>query len=145
MLYNEVSQEIFTASADYVLVHCISADFSMSAGVAKAFIETGIKDELLSRYPANKWEGHGYCLPVKINGRIILNLVTKPKAFFKPTYETLEESLNDMKKQLPKHIKLAMPHIGCGFDGLNWTEVSHMIKDTFEDTDIEILVYQYNS
>ena len=81
MIYNEVSQELFTASADYVLVHCISADFSMGAGVAKAFIETGIKDELLSRYPANKWEGHLAAFLSRLTGASYLTLSQSQKRF----------------------------------------------------------------
>ena len=36
--------------------------------------------------------------------------------------------------------KIAMPMIGCGLDKLNWDKVSQIIKETFKDTDIEILV-----
>ena len=37
--------------------------------------------------------------------------------------------------------KLAMPKIGCGLDGLNWERVSQMIREIFEDTDIQITIY----
>ena len=33
-----------------------------------------------------------------------------------------------------------MPIIGCGLDKLQWDKVSKIIKEIFEDTDIEILV-----
>ena len=33
-----------------------------------------------------------------------------------------------------------MPRIGCGLDGLDWGIVKAIIKDVFEDTDIEILI-----
>ena len=36
--------------------------------------------------------------------------------------------------------KIAMPKIGCGLDRLNWNIVRSIIKEVFEDTDIEILI-----
>lgn len=36
--------------------------------------------------------------------------------------------------------KIAMPIIGCGLDGLKWDKVSEIIKDVFNDINIEILV-----
>ena len=36
--------------------------------------------------------------------------------------------------------KIAMPLIGCGLDRLKWNRVSQMIKDIFNDTDIEIVI-----
>ena len=42
---------------------------------------------------------------------------------------------------LEKNIKkLAMPLIGCGIDGLEWDKVSTIVKDVFEDTDLDIWV-----
>lgn len=40
---------------------------------------------------------------------------------------------NDIKK-------VAMPVIGCGLDRLSWYKVSEIIKKTFSEMDIEILV-----
>lgn len=34
-----------------------------------------------------------------------------------------------------------MPKIGCGIDRLNWKKVSEIIKEIFEDVDIEIIIY----
>lgn len=36
--------------------------------------------------------------------------------------------------------KIAMPKIGCGLDGKDWRVIKKMLKDIFEDSDIEILV-----
>lgn len=35
---------------------------------------------------------------------------------------------------------LAMPKIGCGLDRLQWGKVREIIKDVFNDVNIEILV-----
>ncbi len=40
MNYREEKRDLFTLGADYVLAHCISADFALGAGIAKVFKET---------------------------------------------------------------------------------------------------------
>ena len=72
----------------------------------------------------------------------VFNLVTKPRCYQKPTYETLREALVDMKIRCDQLNvkKLAMPLIGCGLDRLDWNVVSPLIKEVFEDSDIEILI-----
>lgn len=39
--------------------------------------------------------------------------------------------------------KLAMPRIGCGLDGLNWTKVKEMVCQIFQSDAVEIAVYNY--
>lgn len=49
-------------------------------------------------------------------------------------------------KRLTKlyHIhNIAMPQIGCGLDRLHWADVSKIIQDTFQDTDVNILVCKH--
>jgi hypothetical protein len=72
----------------------------------------------------------------------VFNLVTKPKCYHKPTYESLRESLEAMKNlmSLWAVTKLAIPKIGCGLDRLSWPEVYDIICEVFEGTDVEILV-----
>ena len=72
----------------------------------------------------------------------VFNLVTKARVYHKPAYETLCDALIDMREQCEKLdiTKLAMPHIGCGLDGLDWFIVKDIIEEVFEDTDIEILI-----
>ena len=72
----------------------------------------------------------------------IANLITKDKCYEKPTLQTLEQSLISLKKYIIKHniSKLAMPKIGCGLDRLDWNDVSILIKNIFEDLDIEIVI-----
>ena len=76
------------------------------------------------------------------NIRPIFNLETKKKYYQKPTYESLEQSLIDMKKQcIALKVKLiAMPKIGCGLDKLKWEKVKVILVNVFKDMDIEILV-----
>ena len=69
--------------------------------------------------------------------------VTKPRYFNKPTYETLQSSLNAMRKHCEEHdVKmLAMPRIGCGLDKLEWSKVKEIIIQTFKNTNTEVTVY----
>ena len=69
-------------------------------------------------------------------------MITKGKATSKPTYEQMYEALYHLKIATEKlEINcIAMPLIGCGLDGLKWPIVRALIKDIFEDSDIEILV-----
>ena len=69
--------------------------------------------------------------------------VTKPKYFHKPTYETLQSSLNAMKQHCVEHeVKmLAMPRIGCGLDRLEWSKVKEMIIQTFQNTNTNVTIY----
>lgn len=36
--------------------------------------------------------------------------------------------------------KLAMPQIGCGLDKLQWGKVREIIKEVFDDTEVEMIV-----
>ena len=51
MYLEERKQDLFKMSNDYFLVHCISADFALGAGIAKDFNEKfNIKDKLMQRH-----------------------------------------------------------------------------------------------
>lgn len=84
---------------------------------------------------------------LKVQDRYIYYLVTKPVTApgVKPTYESLEGSLKQMRNHMVSNgVKaLAIPQIGCGLDGLQWDQVDARIRSVFNDTDIEITVYKY--
>lgn len=143
MQYKEEVRDLFSVSDDYYLTHCISADFGMGKGIVVEFNKRfDMKRKLQSKYPNfvndyhhNKWGGMAL-----IEGRVI-NLITKERYWEKPTYETMREALNIARLRLPSDCKkIAMPTIGAGLDRLNFDKVSEIIKDVFNDTDIEILV-----
>ena len=70
-------------------------------------------------------------------------LVTKDKYYHKPTYDSLQQTLTQLKELCEKHLvtSLAMPKIGCGLDKLEWSTVKSMIKNTFLSFNIKITVY----
>lgn len=140
MTLTEIQGDLFTASKDCALAHCISADIALGAGIAKEFAKRGIKEQL--RY----WNFRpvGKTLVTQATDWIMeFNLVTKEKYYQKPTYDSLHSALVNMKLycDLFNIKKLAMPRIGCGLDKLNWSEVKAMIERVFQKSDIEILIY----
>lgn len=140
MTFTEVNQDLFMIPKDYVLVHCISADFALGAGIAKEFAKKGVRKYLINCYSTPKV---GMSLTSYSTGwKAEVNLITKYRYWHKPTYDSLKQSLYSLKQEvmLMKWDKLAMPRIGCGLDKLEWDKVKQIINDTFADTDIEIIV-----
>lgn len=77
--------------------------------------------------------------------RFVYYLITKEHYYDKPTYQTLSQSLEAMRNNIlledVKH--LAMPKIGCGLDGLQWSKVKDLIEEVFRDVDVEITVWTF--
>ena len=137
MLYKEEIRDLFSVGNEYILAHCISADFKMGAGIAVKFSEMGVRDELVRNCGKNLWRGHGFMIPT-YGGREVCNLITKDKYYYKPTYETLTEALDDLKIYMDMSIKgkVAMPLIGCGLDRLEWVKVREIIQNVFADKEV---------
>lgn len=144
MYIKEEHKDLFTVPEDYFLAHCISADFGMGRGIVIKFNQYfDMKNKLINKYhnlAIEDWDkgNYGFC----IKEDRVLNLITKRNYWLKPTYQTLQNALFSMKKIIIKNNiqKIAMPIIGCGLDRLEWDKVSKIIKDVFNDIDIEILV-----
>lgn len=144
MVYKEEVRDLFAVPEEYYLAHCISADFGMGKGIVIEFNKRfDMKRKLQSKYPdyINEWHRRKWSFNCILEDRVF-NLITKERYFHKPTYDSLYGSLNLMKFiSVQKCItKIAMPIIGCGLDKLQWDKVSEIIKEIFEDTEIEILV-----
>lgn len=79
---------------------------------------------------------------VQRQNQIAFYLITKRISSGKPTMHTLEKALNSLLAKLKemKLTKLGIPTIGCGLDGLDWSEVSSMIRRIFVGSGIEITV-----
>lgn len=144
MIYKEEVRDLFSVPDDYYLAHCISADFGMGKGIVIEFNKRfDMKNKLQSKYPdyINEWHNRKWSFNCILEDRVF-NLITKERYFHKPTYDSLYGALNLMKFiSVQKDItKIAMPIVGCGLDRLQWNKVSEIIKEVFENTDIEILV-----
>jgi hypothetical protein len=139
--------DLFEFEGKRDLVHCISADFALGAGIAKNFKERGIRDQLRSKwgYPdyLQQYDGKGHALKT---GHV-WNLVTKAVCRDKPTYKSMVEALVELRAGLAteKIDKIAMPKIGCGLDRLSWEIVFKLINKVFEKTNVDIIVCVKNT
>lgn len=145
MVIKEEVMDLFTVPQGYYLAHCISGDYSLGAGIAKQFVENyNMRFKLHKNFPipdGEKFANVGQALLVDN----VFNLVTKARVFHKPTYESLYDTLLDMRVQCENLdiSRLAIPLLGCGLDRLNWEQVKDIIEDVFDSTDIEILVCKW--
>ena len=132
------NKDLFTVPQGYYLAHCISADFALGAGIAKVFDNVYNMRYKLFKFYDNYEYRSGDALLVDN----VFNLVTKPKCYHKPTYQSLRESLEVMKEIMEDCAidKLAIPMLGCGLDKLQWTQVTDIIADVFYNTNIDIMV-----
>ena len=147
MIYSEVKCDLFDYyDKGYYLVHCISADFKLGAGIAKQFEKRfNLRDDLFYAYGSDWWKEYdstfgGIALLHK--KKRIIDLVTKTRYWYKPTLYSMKRALHELKIGCEKEniTKIAMPKIGCGLDKLNWNDVSSAIKEIFADSQIEIVV-----
>ena len=143
MIFKEINGDLFESDEKYTLVHCISADCAMGAGIAKTFDDRMPKMKKLLKRTIRENNMQGYFAILYQGERNVINLITKERYWHKPTYSSLKASLLNAKNiAIRNDIKyLAMPVIGCGLDRLQWSKVSVIIKEVFADTDIEIVVY----
>lgn len=128
--------------ADCVILHCISADKAMGAGIAKPLQDTfKIRENWPQKLPKRLigWNNKGYSVFVSCGDQLIGNLITKENYWNKPTYTTLWDALNDATQTLNSlHLegfdvpnKIVMPRIGCCLDKLEWEKVRPMIETVF--------------
>uniref|UniRef100_UPI00398ED3C5 ADP-ribose glycohydrolase OARD1-like n=1 Tax=Pristiophorus japonicus TaxID=55135 RepID=UPI00398ED3C5 len=134
-----VTGDLFRCPAQDALAHCISEDCRMGAGIAVLFKKKFKSvQELL-----NQRKKTGDVAVLKTEQTYIYYLITKERAWHKPTYDSLQSSLEAMKKHCLNNgvMHISMPRIGCGLDKLKWNEVAARIQKVFKNTDIIITVY----
>lgn len=76
------------------------------------------------------------------NNQFIFYLITKKYSNGKPTMNTFKETLFKLLEKVKENnvTKLGIPKIGCGLDGLNWSEVKNFIIKLFCGTGVQIVV-----
>lgn len=144
MFFHETKMNVLDVPSDYVIVHCISADYALGAGVAKQIerkfhIKDALRECSLSQYVAEK--GYLDLKETYVVGNIY-NVVTKKYYFEKPTMNDFSDAIYNLRDAIIGNSvkKIAMPRIGCGLDKLSWNMVSAEIKKIFSDIDVEIMV-----
>jgi hypothetical protein len=143
MTITEKQDDIFNAPRGQHIVHCISGDFTLGAGLAKKIDDVyNMRYKLFKTYPYEDGKNYGYVGKALLIDDVF-NLVNKPKFKHKPRIEDLRNALEDLRDQCEEKgiHKIAMPKIGTGHDHMNWDDVLTVIEEVFDDTDIDIDVY----
>lgn len=130
--------DIFDTPESEPIAHCINADCSLGAGIAK---------QIRERYGVFKIKQQrkqpGQCAVTREGDRIVFHLVTKFWCTDLPSYSTLTESLIEMREWCVENgVKsVSVPRLGCGLDKLEFKEVVKILGEVFEGTEIRITVY----
>lgn len=142
MTLEEIKTDLFKyepITQNFYYAHCISRDFALGMGIAKSFkSKFNLTKDVLTQ---------GVIFDNISLVSNVFNLITKSKYWQKPTYDSLKNSLLNMKKTIftlngndTKDIQLIMPKIGCGLDKLTWKNVKNIIKEVFDDTELNIVI-----
>lgn len=89
-----------------------------------------------------------YTNSLLINPKYIINFPTKRHWKGKSSIDDIKDGLIALKEDIINYnIKsIAIPPLGCGLGGLNWTEVKSLIDNILSDiNDVEIIVYEPNN
>ena len=141
-----VKENIFDSTAEAVVnpVNCIGV---MGAGLALRFKE---------KFPANFKEYEKICKAgeLVLGGLFIVEQNTSPKYIINfPTKDHWRDKsdsrdirlgLKTLKKEiLLQEIKtIAIPALGCGLGGLDWSEVKNIIEEELKDLSVQIFIHE---
>lgn len=110
------------------ILHCVSADFRMRKGLAKAI------RQLFPQLPDVSGARVGDCIPQRTpGGAFVLHLVTKERFFQKPTADDLLHAVASaagLIAALPEVHRIRLPRVGCGLDRLDWPTVRPLVLAT---------------
>lgn len=135
----EEKGDLFSVDDDSpIFAHCVSSDGKMGAGIAQKFVNrygSGLRTSV------KKFEV-GDAAPYNKGNVKIYNLITKENYWEKPTYKSIQFSLESLRNRLVENgeKKIYMPRIASGLDGKNWKRVKGKIKDVFNDSNIQITI-----
>ncbi|KAJ8949727.1 hypothetical protein NQ318_005048 [Aromia moschata] len=142
----EEPRDLFQAPADFCLAHCVAADLRMSRGIALTFKKAFGQLEELRRQRPEVGQVLQITAAEQEKERSVFYLVTKQLSHHKPTYQTVWDTLVELRDVLLSQSisSLAIPKIASGLDGLDWRVIRSMLEVLFRFTGIEILVCCYN-
>ena len=134
--YQEVIGNVFDSKDS--IARCVSADFKISAGVARHF-----KRKFPTKYLSNLDQTPFSPQWLPETRRYLYHLVTKQNYFNKPTYSTLRASLERMRTHAENNgiSRISMPCIGTRLDRLDWDKVKLLIQETFRTSPVQVVGY----
>ena len=130
------------------------ADCIFNTVNCEGYMGKGIAYQFKLRYPDNNNEYERVCksgrlkpgtlLPFKEKGKIIINFPTKDKWREPSKMSYITDGLDAFVRMLPALgiKKVAIPPLGCGNGGLNWSEVKKEIERRLSNRNIEIELYE---
>lgn len=141
-MYDESMGDI-TRIKKGAIAHCITADYSFGAGIAKELSdEYGLREKALNtgnnKYPES--------LIIKVDDLYVFNLVTKENRYSHPTYDDLEATIIQMKEQMKEKgiHDIWVPQLGCGKDRLDWKKVKPILRKYFakdKEYNLHVMLY----
>ncbi len=142
------SGNIFDSSAD-VLVNPVNKMGVAGKGLALQFKERFPGNHKAYRYWCDKPKEFSrkrlyiYYRPLDEGMKYIANLATKDDWRNPSSYAIIEEGLTELKEWAQQTLvnSIAMPMLGCGCGGLDPEAVMELIVDTFQNEEVEILLY----
>ncbi|KAJ8957206.1 hypothetical protein NQ318_007768, partial [Aromia moschata] len=142
----EEPRDLFQTPADFCLAHCVAADLRMSRGIALTFKKAFGQLEELRRQRPEVGRVLQITAAEQEKERSVFYLVTKQLSHHKPTYQTVWDTLVELRDVLLSQSisSLAIPKIASGLDGLDWRVIRSMLEVLFRFTGIDILVCCYN-
>lgn len=134
--------DLFSAPAHHALVHCVSSDCAMSAGIATSFSALFGDAAALAWNPDRK--PGSAAIYKSMRGRLVIYLVTKTRYNEKPTLVNFKRSLKAAAALSRKHgaSRWACPLLGCGLDGLDEATVSSALRATVSKVGITVTIHK---
>jgi len=135
----EITGDIFETPSEMPLALCVSEDLKMNKGIALKFRREFGSFRELQKKNRNVTD----ILMSKAEQRKLLLIITKKLCYHKPTYETIFNSLQNLKEYCLKNCitKLACPRLSCSLDGRKWEVIRDMLRFIFHGSSVHILVY----
>lgn len=146
-----VKGNIFDSSCK-ALVCPVNCKGVMGAGLAKQFKEQ--YPDMFTAY--KKGCNKGWLQPggvhvwwgdmdrIEKGEKYIINLATKDHWKNSSTLEWVKEGLTNLSDCMERYgiNSVAIPPLGCGLGGLNWSDVKPLIEAEFKDLDFDVEVYE---
>ena len=128
------------------MAFCCSGDINLQAGVSQKFDERYRIEEMMkeqqNRYGRLYETGKAYFFSIHYGETLLIPLINRDKKWQGTTYDEMLQCIKSLKKVCQEwYIEdLIIPRISCGLDMMNWEIIRPIIKEQFENEDINITV-----